>query len=49
MTSKEYKKDIQHSTLEGLENVRGKGEGALCDFGCLIGPPLPILPTWIPS
>ena len=49
MTSKEYKEDIQDSTLAGLENVRGKGEGTLCDFGCLIRPPLPILPVWIAS
>ena len=34
MTPKEYKEDIQDSTLAGLENVRGK-EGTLCDFGCL--------------
>lgn len=33
MTSKEHKKDIQDSTLAGLENVRGKGEGTSCDFG----------------
>ena len=34
MTPKEYKEDIQDSTLAGLENVRGK-EGTLRDFGCL--------------